>query len=199
MAINVELINQTKDWMNAHPEHHDQMLWHCGTSHCFFGIAEMLSKGKSPSECFLGNSDNTYEFSKSALGLTEAQACYLCSKQRTIDEINEAVEAWTNPNFMSSNKVILALSPYLTPEDIDRLSQDRDEDIRRAIARSNLSSAIFLRLSKDDSYRVRLIIAKRLDAPLDILRQLSQDKDEEVKERALNTLSKITEGSQNAQ
>ena len=34
--------------IEANPQHWEQAEWHCGTSHCFGGFAEMLRLGKSP-------------------------------------------------------------------------------------------------------------------------------------------------------
>lgn len=111
--INVELMRKTRDWMNAHPEYHDQTTWHCGTSHCFFGIAEILHLRQNPSEVFHGDDKKTYEFARKALGLTIWQADYLSCVSRTIDEINKAVDAWTDPKPLSTNKEIFALSPLV--------------------------------------------------------------------------------------
>jgi hypothetical protein len=36
--------------IEANPGHWDQSTWHCGTSHCFAGFAEMLRLGLSPTE-----------------------------------------------------------------------------------------------------------------------------------------------------
>jgi hypothetical protein len=36
--------------IESHPDHWDQSSWHCGTSHCFAGFAEMLRLGRSPVE-----------------------------------------------------------------------------------------------------------------------------------------------------
>lgn len=40
----------TLDWIKANPGHWDQMYWHCGTSHCFAGVAEMLGAGLDPTQ-----------------------------------------------------------------------------------------------------------------------------------------------------
>lgn len=40
----------TLEWIKRHPEHWDQNYWHCGTTHCFAGVAEMLGTGLDPEE-----------------------------------------------------------------------------------------------------------------------------------------------------
>lgn len=43
MAVNVELLQKTLDTIKANPQHWDQKTWHCGTSHCFAGFAELIA------------------------------------------------------------------------------------------------------------------------------------------------------------
>ena len=45
MAVNVELLQKTLDTIKANPDHWRQSTWHCGTSHCFAGFAELIAKG----------------------------------------------------------------------------------------------------------------------------------------------------------
>lgn len=45
MAVNVELLQKTLDTIKANPQHWNQRHWHCGTSHCFAGFAELLANG----------------------------------------------------------------------------------------------------------------------------------------------------------
>ena len=45
MAVNVELLQKTLDTIKANPEHWNQYHWHCGTSHCFAGFAELIANG----------------------------------------------------------------------------------------------------------------------------------------------------------
>lgn len=42
MAINKELLQKTLDTIKANPQHWKQDTWHCGTSHCFAGFAELI-------------------------------------------------------------------------------------------------------------------------------------------------------------
>ncbi len=43
MTINVELLQKTLDTIKANPQHWNQRYWHCGTSHCFAGFAELIA------------------------------------------------------------------------------------------------------------------------------------------------------------
>ena len=43
MAVNVELLQKTLDTIKANPQHWNQKFWHCGTSHCFAGFAELIA------------------------------------------------------------------------------------------------------------------------------------------------------------
>lgn len=43
MAVNVGLLQKTLDTIKANPQHWNQKTWHCGTSHCFAGFAELIA------------------------------------------------------------------------------------------------------------------------------------------------------------
>lgn len=43
-------LRKVLDWIKEHPEHWSQEKWHCGTSHCFLGVADMFLLGLSPKE-----------------------------------------------------------------------------------------------------------------------------------------------------
>jgi len=45
MTVNVELLQKTLETIKANPDHWKQQQWHCGTSHCFAGFAELLYFG----------------------------------------------------------------------------------------------------------------------------------------------------------
>lgn len=47
MTVNVELLQKTLDTIKANPQHWDQKNWHCGTSHCFAGFAELIANNLS--------------------------------------------------------------------------------------------------------------------------------------------------------
>jgi hypothetical protein len=132
--INAPLLTETMTWINTNPSHHNQSSWHCGTSHCFFGVAEMLGTKLSPFECFVG-ADKTFENAKKLLNLTDAQASYISKGSLSRGQLNEIVKTWTIPDFISSDKIAIALSPFpLSIDLITELAHDSDEDVRRAIA-----------------------------------------------------------------
>ena len=43
MEVNVELLQKTLDTIKANPQHWSQNSWHCGSSHCFAGFAELIA------------------------------------------------------------------------------------------------------------------------------------------------------------
>jgi hypothetical protein len=43
-------LQATLDAVLANPKHWKQTRWHCGTSHCFAGFAEMIRLGENPKE-----------------------------------------------------------------------------------------------------------------------------------------------------
>jgi len=45
MAVNVELLERTLATIKANPDHWRQSSWHCESSHCFAGFAELLHFG----------------------------------------------------------------------------------------------------------------------------------------------------------
>lgn len=45
MAVNVGLLQKTLNAIKANPQHWNQVVWHCGTSHCFAGFAELIHQG----------------------------------------------------------------------------------------------------------------------------------------------------------
>ena len=42
----------TLEWIESHPLHWDQSTWHCGTSHCFAGVGQMLMRSLDPEKEF---------------------------------------------------------------------------------------------------------------------------------------------------
>lgn len=45
MTLNVNLLQRTLDFIEEHPDKHDQEHWRCGTSACFAGWAVTLDGG----------------------------------------------------------------------------------------------------------------------------------------------------------
>jgi hypothetical protein len=134
--INASLLTETMNWINTNPSHHDQSSWHCEASHCFFGVAEMIGLKLSPFECFTGAA-NTFENAKKLLNLTDAQALYISKVSLSREQLNEIVKTWTIPDFISSDKIAIALSPFpLSIDLITELVHDSHFAVRSAIAKN---------------------------------------------------------------
>jgi len=106
MAINVELLKKTLEAIKANPDHWEQETWHCGTSHCFAGFAELLSLGLpiDSEECDLRDSPSVYNEVKwqwntrdnamKALGLNDSFDSYdkhLFSAFHTLEDLTKMV------------------------------------------------------------------------------------------------------------
>lgn len=79
-------------FIEANPEHWDQRHWHCGTSHCFAGVAELVKHNlqMSDHEHTIRVASRwrlpTFLIARRFLGITEAEACWLFSAARTLDD-----------------------------------------------------------------------------------------------------------------
>lgn len=82
-ALMVAVMNQIIE----HPETWDQKQWHCGTSHCFFGHAQIMGGRKQ-------NDINAFNDGKELLGLGNADADWLSRGHRTLPEIYQFVKTW---------------------------------------------------------------------------------------------------------
>lgn len=80
--------------IEANPEHWNQNHWHCGTSHCFAGFAELQKFGLKSS---LSEDEvrgilvhralfSTFLTAQYYLGLDSDQASWLFSSARTLDD-----------------------------------------------------------------------------------------------------------------
>ena len=90
MAVNIELLQKTLDTIKANPKHWDQRHWHCGSSHCFAGFAELLVRDlpiNQPvnSEVFL--SGETEQFATQQLGLNVDDADILFAYDNTLADL----------------------------------------------------------------------------------------------------------------
>jgi len=108
MAVNVELLEKTLETIKANPEHWNQKNWHCGSSHCFAGFAELLSFGLpiNSEVDTLKEDKRLYEpvnrrvgfnwFTKGnateALGLTEEDATLLFAGGNLLEELESMVK-----------------------------------------------------------------------------------------------------------
>lgn len=80
--------------IEANPDHWNQTAWHCGTSHCFAGFAEMLRLQMNPTDempkghgCLV-DSLATRDW----LELTRSQWEWACSPMNTLDELRRVVK-----------------------------------------------------------------------------------------------------------
>ena len=80
--MNVEKFNQVFDHIKAHPETWSQDDWHCGTTHCFAGHAQIMSRGF---ECEL----TAFRDASIYLELTRLESRYLFSIDRTLEDFQE--------------------------------------------------------------------------------------------------------------
>lgn len=82
--MNLVHYQQVLDQIVAHPETWDQTQWHCGTSHCFAGWAQVLS-GKPADETTARRDARIY------LDLSSWQADQLFHASTTLDELQAGV------------------------------------------------------------------------------------------------------------
>lgn len=103
MAVNVELLQKTLDTIKANPQHWDQSKWHCGTSHCFAGFAELIAKNIpiETDESILIRDERFYdpkfndwstsEHATELLGISDNDAETLFASYRTLEDLEEMV------------------------------------------------------------------------------------------------------------
>ena len=92
--INKELMLNTLAAIKANPQHWDQTSWHCGTTHCFAGFAELLSRNLSLDTYIDGYEINDWEVNDYAiakLGLTDDQAVQLFDADNTLEDLERIV------------------------------------------------------------------------------------------------------------
>ena len=103
MVVNVELLQKTLDTIKAKPQHWDQTKWHCGTSHCFAGFAELIAHKvsidtdeevlKDDLRFFSPRFDDwsTSEHATELLGISDDDAETLFASYRTLEDLEEMV------------------------------------------------------------------------------------------------------------
>ena len=103
MVVNVELLQKTLDTIKANPQHWDQTKWHCGTSHCFAGFAELIAKNIpiETDESILIRDERFYypefndwstsEHATELLGISDDDAETLFASYRTLEDLEEMV------------------------------------------------------------------------------------------------------------
>jgi hypothetical protein len=91
MAVNKELLLKTLETIKANPKHWDQQSWHCNTSHCFAGFAQLIDRQlpinrRSP----LPNS-STREDAIIALRIDYYWADYLFAPKNDLEDLERIV------------------------------------------------------------------------------------------------------------
>lgn len=133
MTKNVALLNETMNWINLHPEQHNQGAWGeyneeaCETTMCFAGHAAILAGGTFDTKVYMDEFEwnvnaktgehvasewvqsdecpccselaegmtHVADFAAEKLGLSDDERTYLFSGTRTREELNEAVEKFS--------------------------------------------------------------------------------------------------------
>jgi hypothetical protein len=90
--VNSKLLLDTIDWIEQNPTHWNQGSWHCGTTHCFKGVAEMLEAELCPAEEFLGEGLDPQAFGRLVLGLSTLQVDLLFFPDRSLLQLRTLVE-----------------------------------------------------------------------------------------------------------
>ncbi|MDE2000043.1 MAG: hypothetical protein KGI52_14085, partial [Burkholderiales bacterium] len=82
---NIERIRAILEHLEAHRETWYQARWHCGTTHCFAGHAQ-IAAGKAPDD------DTASADAREWLSLTRAEADWYFSPNRTLSELRTLLE-----------------------------------------------------------------------------------------------------------
>lgn len=90
---------RARSWIESNPRHWDQTNYHCGSSHCFAGVVEMLADGLDPQGEYPESIDNcTVERARLSLNLNYWVAGILWfSPYLSLDNIQDLVRAYTAP------------------------------------------------------------------------------------------------------
>lgn len=80
--MNVLRFQLVIDQITQHPETWDQEVWHCGSTHCVAGWAQVMS-GNAEDELTASEDARTY------LELARHEAQYVFSPERTLEELND--------------------------------------------------------------------------------------------------------------
>jgi hypothetical protein len=107
MKPNKELLLKTLQTIKDNPQHWNQAVWHCDTSHCFAGFAQLLDL-KLPLDYVDEDEDvdpdgdpydsglyfkgtDTGEYAQEALGLRDYEAKDLFASSNTLADLEEIV------------------------------------------------------------------------------------------------------------
>jgi hypothetical protein len=91
-AIQADNLRAVLAKIEAHPETWYQASWHCDTTHCFGGWAQILSGCEQTERAAQVRRD-----ARRWLGLTRYEADLLFAGQNTLQRIRELVEQFTSP------------------------------------------------------------------------------------------------------
>ena len=99
MTRNVELLQKVMDYIEAHPEKHDQTDWFCGTAACFAGHAALMSGWTivtSQKNAGMVTNGDCIRYvpgvARDALGLTIAEADALFDESLTTPQLHVMVD-----------------------------------------------------------------------------------------------------------
>jgi hypothetical protein len=87
-TFNIERHNQIIEQIEKHPETWNQKLWHCGTTHCYAGWAQIFS-GKEP------DSITVIHDAIEWLGLTTREAIIAFNSDNTLDFLKKLPKFFT--------------------------------------------------------------------------------------------------------
>lgn len=83
--MNREHYQLVLDQITAHPETWNQTQWHCGTTHCFAGWAQVLSGQPA-------NKDTARRDARIYLDLSYQEADYLFAAHRSLNDLRDAYD-----------------------------------------------------------------------------------------------------------
>ncbi len=112
---NAENLRAVLAQIEAHPETWKQSEWHCGTSHCFFGWAQVMA-GKPAMESTVRRDARQF------LGLDSAEAYELSSGHNSLADIQKLVATYTGDGY---NRAGYNRDGY-NRDGYDRAGYDRD-------------------------------------------------------------------------
>jgi hypothetical protein len=107
---NIENIKKVLEVIENNPETWDQSSWHCGTSHCFAGHAQILA-GKEI------NDETCRRDARTFFGFTGFEADYFFYSYRTLEELKTSLD----PNSLRNYDLY-----SLDEEGYDRYGYDED-------------------------------------------------------------------------
>lgn len=93
-----ERIGKVLGIIEARQDSWDQIEWHCGTSHCFGGFAQLLSRGLPLTKaCPLKLTERAEAEARVWLGLSEDEACDLFAGCNQIQDIRRICKKLCKP------------------------------------------------------------------------------------------------------